>query len=194
MRSGDKRSLWPCKGCLIFLAERGSQRLFFALWPDDDIRQGLMRVGSRLPRHDGRPPHPEDLHITLVFLGSVAPEQYPCVLDAAGQIHASSFELWIDRVGYWKRPRILWCSPAETPVALLELVSALQQALMSCGFQPEKRRYSPHITLARKARPVAAYRLSQPLLWRVGSLALVASHSGAEPPRYQVIKKWTLDS
>ena len=176
------------------MTERHSQRLFFALWPDDGIRQELVRIGSRLPRHDGRAPHPEDLHITLVFLGPVAPEQYACVLAAGGRVHAAPVELSIEHVGYWKRPRILWCAPAEIPPALSELVSALQQELTSCGFQPEKRRYSPHITLARKAKPVPAYALSQPLLWRVESLALVASHSGRKPPRYQVIKKWALDS
>jgi 2'-5' RNA ligase len=168
--------------------------LFFALWPDQDVRQGLVRIGQGLPRHAGRVPHPQDLHITLVFLGPVALEQYDCVLAAGRQTQVAPFDLIIDQVGYWKRPRILWCAPEQTPAALSELVSGLQNELAGCGFPPEKRPYSPHITLARKARPVPAQILSQPLHWRVADLVLVASHTGVRPPRYQVIKKWALDS
>nr|WP_172838857.1 2'-5' RNA ligase family protein [Solemya velesiana gill symbiont] len=70
----------------------------------------------------------------------------------------------------------------------------LQQELIGCGFKPEKRPYSPHVTLARKARFVDAYRLDEPLEWGVSEFVLVTSHGGRAPPHYEVVKKWDMDS
>ena len=158
------------------------------------MREGLVRVTRRLPKHGGRELHPEDLHITLVFLGLVEPERYSCVEDVADRINAEPFGLAMDRVGYWKRPRILWCGSSQTPPALERLVRDLQHGLEDCGSQPEKRPYSAHITLARKARPVRGYDLDEPLRWPVHEFALIASHPGQTPPHYQVLKKWSLGS
>jgi 2'-5' RNA ligase len=169
------------------------QKLFFALWPDESVRKGLLRIGRSLPRHGGRPPHPEDLHITLVFLGPVTQARYPCVTDVADALQAGSFSLSIDRVGYWRRPRILWCGPRETPPALQKLVSDLQEGLKGCGFRPEKRSYSPHVTLARKSGPVEGCELEQPLVWRPREFTLVSSLNRQEPPRYRILKHWPLD-
>ncbi len=169
------------------------RKLFFALWPDDSVREGLLGFSRALPAHGGRPPHPEDLHITLVFLGLVTPEQYPCVIHAADAVKAAPFSLAIDRVGYWQRPRILWCGPGKTPEDLTRLVLKLQQGLKACGFQPEKRAYSPHVTLARKARPVAGFSLERPLEWRPREFALVLSQDRGAPPRYRVLQRWPLD-
>ncbi|MET0025925.1 MAG: RNA 2',3'-cyclic phosphodiesterase [Sedimenticola sp.] len=174
--------------------KRGAQRLFFALWPDQAVRKGLLRISRNLPRHGGRQLHPEDLHITLVFLGMVEADEYDCVVNAADRVAGQPFRFSIDRVDYWKRPRVLWCGPSETPAAMTELVQNLQQQLSVCGFEPEKRVYSPHVTLARKAHPVDAYPLEAPLPWEVEEFALVVSQGGREPPHYNVLKKWTLDS
>ncbi len=174
------------------MAEPGIQKLFFAIWPDQAVRNGLLRIGRDLPPHGGRVSHPEDLHLTLVFLGPVTAEQYPCVVQAAGTIQGMPFELTIDRVGYWSRPRILWCAPAGTPQPLQNLVAELQRELLSCGFRPEKRPYSPHVTLARKSQPVEFRLLPEPLHWSAREFVLVASESGGEPPRYRILERWPL--
>ena len=172
------------------MAEPGIQKLFFALWPDQTVRERLLRIGRELPSHGGRTPHPADLHLTLVFLGPVTAEQYPCVVQAAGAVKGMPFELTIDRVGYWSRPRILWCAPAETPEPLQTLVANLQRELLHCGFKPEKRSYSPHVTLARKSLPVEARLLSEPLQWSAREFVLVASEPGGDPPRYRILEHW----
>ena len=176
------------------MAEPAAQRLFFGLWPDQRTRRALARVAAQSSAHRGRAQHPEDLHITLVFLGQVTAEQQPCVIDAGDRLKGRPFQLSIDRLAYWKRPRILWCGPSFAPAALLELVSGLQSHLRACGFEPEKRAYSPHVTLLRKASPVADCALPEPLSWAVDELVLAASHSGVKAPRYRVLKKWSLGS
>jgi 2'-5' RNA ligase len=169
-----------------------AQKLFFALWPDKRVREELLGISGSLPTHGGRAPHPQDLHITLVFLGMVTGDRYPCVTQVADGIENDSFSLCIDQVGYWRKPRILWCGLRETPPALGNLVSNLQLGLKDCGFQPEKRAYSPHVTLARKSRYVEGFRLERPFRWYPAEFVLAASGSGAEPPRYRILRRWPL--
>ena len=168
------------------------ERLFFALWPDDPVRERLAMVESELPSRHGKWVHPEDRHITLVFLGDVDPDQRPCIEQAADRVHGTPFHLEIDQIGYWRRPRILGCGPTHPPESLQRLVDDLQRELSICGFRPETRPYSPHITLARKARQVRFRWLDEPLPWPVREFVLVASQLGGEPPRYRVLRRWPL--
>lgn len=173
---------------------RKPQRLFFALWPDERVRRELGCVVRELPRHGGRLPHQEDIHLTLAFLGMVEPEKIGCIEQAADTVRAVPFELVIDRVGYWKHPRILWCGPSAVPPALTRLVGDMVPLLEICGFKPDERPYSPHITLARKARKIDPYVLDTPIKWPVGEFALVGSDPGGGVPHYRVLKKWSMDS
>ena len=172
------------------MAADDSARLFFAAWPDRSVREALRGIQAHFP--GGRPTHPQDLHITLVFLGSVNTESQACVTRIAEGIRGTPFTMQIDRVSYWRRPRILWCGPTVTPAPLQRLVQELQIGLKGCGFRPENRPYVPHVTLARKARPAETQVLPEPLTWQVSDFALVASHSGPVPPRYRVLRKWPL--
>lgn len=165
---------------------------FFALWPDQTIRDELVGVQKSMSGRDGRIHHPEDLHLTLVFLGKVVPERLECVKEAANSITARPFTLELTKIDYWRRPRILWCGPDQTPDPLLQLVGDLQQRLLDCGFKPEKRIYQPHITLARRARFVSMTALDSRIVWRPTEFVLAGSHSGAKPPRYHVLERWRI--
>ena len=170
------------------------QRLFFALWPDEGVRAGLAGLARSLPEHKGRSPHPMYQHVTLVFLGELDAAERACAEGAAGALDGEPFELAIDRVGYWPRPRILWCAPSVTPEPLLQLVQDLQEGLRACGLKPERRPYAPHITLARKARGVRGFEMDRPIPWRVRGFVLVASVDTPPPPRYQVLREWPLEA
>lgn len=169
------------------------QRLFFGLWPDPEARTRLYRLAREFQPPGGRLHHPEDLHITLVFLGQVKDDQLSCVYEAANRIDIPSFSLTLDRLGHWPRPRILWCGPSETPEPLQRLVTGLQQGLKGCGFVPERRRYKPHITLHRKVRHAEPGQLEHPIAWRAVEFALASSEGGAPgEPRYRILHRWVL--
>lgn len=170
------------------------QRLFFALWPDDAVRRRVAKLARQLPVHGGRTLHPDDFHITLVFLGQVGAERLACVERAADAIRGEPFTLCLDRIGFWPRPRILWLGSDEAPIPLRGLVKGLQQGLSGCGFTPEKRPYAPHVTLARKARKIILPTLNAPLRWPVERFVLAGPASGSDesPRRYQVLKHWSL--
>jgi 2'-5' RNA ligase len=167
-------------------------RLFFALWPDLAVRRGLAALQEREPRVRGRPTHPEDLHLTLVFLGEMDAARRRCAEQTADAVRIPSFDLQLDQLGYWSRPRIFWCGARLTPEPLIELVQRLQAGLGSCAVERERRPYAAHITLARDAHPVPALDLTPVLHWPVREFVLVASRRGGPPPHYQLLRRWDL--
>jgi RNA 2',3'-cyclic 3'-phosphodiesterase len=168
-----------------------AERLFFALWPGEPERLALDRVRRTLPAHRGRETEPADYHVTLSFLGDVDPERRACAEAAAGQVRAAPFTLVLDTIGSFSRARILWCGASECPPGLLALVGGLNHGLLDCGLPPERRPYQPHVTLARKAVPVEARSLPEPICWPVDSFALVRSEP-QHNPRYRVLASWAL--
>ncbi len=60
------------------------QRLFFALWPSEEVRAGLAEVMASLDVRGGKPVAAENLHITLLFLGSVTAQTRICAEKIAG--------------------------------------------------------------------------------------------------------------
>ncbi len=176
------------------MTDAPAQRLFFALWPDPAVCRALADLARRAGAKGGRPVHPEDLHLTLAFLGQVPQERFDDVIAAAGAVSFAPFELRIDRYGWWSRSRVAWAAPAETPPPLLDLYRSLGEALSERGFPPEPRAYRPHVTLARKLGRGRAGDLERPLIWKVRDFVLVSSRTHGDPPRYRVLKRWPADS
>lgn len=169
-----------------------TERLFFALWPDEAVREQLRAAQDAMPRRGGRPVHVEDVHVTLAFLGQVEAERRACMEAAAGRVRGAPFDLVIDRQGYWPRPRVAWCAPSAIPDPLRELVQGLNGALRPCGFEPERRPYSPHVTLFRDSRAVPEGALARPVRWPCRDFVLVATSPVPGGPRYQVLARWPL--
>ena len=169
-------------------------RLFFALWPTLEARERLYELAMRFKPQGGRLHHPDDLHMTLVFLGQVEDQQMPCIHRVADGIGVSAFTLGIDTIGHWPRPKILWCGPSEQPLVLQTLVNSLQQSLTECGFAPERRRYQPHVTLHRKVRHAESGVIENPIEWQAPEFVLASSGGGAPgQPRYRILHRWELN-
>ncbi|MCG7904584.1 MAG: RNA 2',3'-cyclic phosphodiesterase [Candidatus Thiodiazotropha lotti] len=169
------------------------QRLFFALWPGADVREALLQQLSVGPAVKGRRHHPDDLHMTLVFLGQLRGRKPACIEQAAESLAGQSFELILDHTGYWPKPKIVWLAPQSTPEPLIHLVDGLKQRLTECGFEPEQRLYKPHVTLFRKAQRISPWQLMQPIQWPVKEFVL-ASSNNPQPnqSRYKILQRWSL--
>ena len=170
------------------------RRLFFALWPDEKTRRELAALQTLLPQGQGRWVHGADLHLTLQFLGQVAPDRQACISRAAADVEGQAFELCITHLDFWSRPRVAWAGPDQVPEALSRLVADLGGHLESCGFPRESRTYRPHVTLVRKAPPSGVIALEKPITWPVEDFVLVESRPGGEPPWYRVVECWPLDA
>ena len=174
-------------------AEPRTQRLFFALWPDEDIREHLYALADEaLPRGGGRRVRAENLHLTLAFLGSVEAKMRRCVERAASDIRVRRFTLIFERVGCWQRTGVMWVGPLQQPEGLVFLVDALKSALAGCGMPAEKRAYRAHLTLARKVRRCRRGHAIVPLAWGINRFCLVASRTHAAGARYDILRFWEL--
>ncbi len=173
--------------------EGGKRRLFFALWPEEAVREALLKESRGwVKASGGRPMRRENIHLTLAFLGNVDEAVARCVQEAAAKVSAEPFDLPFERYGYFSRPRVFWSGPRETPTPLVRLVAELNAVLEPCGIHPEKRPFKAHLTLARKARPPKGEWRMSALPWRVESFVLVESLPSPEGVRYEVIGRWGL--
>ena len=169
------------------------RRLFFALWTDEELRRRLReRIDRRLILRDGRPEPIGNLHVTLVFIGDVEAGCVPAVERAVAGIPGTAFELSLERVGYWGRPRILWLGPREVPPPLYALVGDLRAAAEACGFAAETRPYLPHMTLARKVSRPPRVEAIEPVRWSISSYSLMESVPVAGRSAYRVLNTWPL--
>lgn len=91
----------------------------------------------------------ESWHITLQFLGSTTPEQYPCLAAELRKLRHMPVVIGLGALGTFDRAGILYVDVEVTP-ELASLQQTVVAATASCGFRPEDRPYHPHITLARR--------------------------------------------
>ncbi|OOZ76993.1 2'-5' RNA ligase [Solemya velum gill symbiont] len=168
-------------------------RLFFAAFPDESVSKQLAALSQDHKQLLSRPHHPLDLHMTLAFLGIQPGDRKSCFEKVGDQIALEGFELLLDRIGYWKGPRILLAEPSATPDGLLQLVDQIWTGAEGCGLAREVRRYRPHVTLQRKARLTSEQKIT-PIRWQFESFSLAESSGNGEVPRYRRVKTWQLNS
>jgi len=174
---------------------RPARRLFFALWPDTESRSGAAaRVAALVPPGQGRPQRPDQLHVTLVFLGQVAEPSLDSVHAVAAGITGAAFTLILDRLEHWRKPGVLCLTTSAVPAPLASLVEQLRTALATQRLPSESRPYRPHLTLARKLARFEGPAEVEPLPWRAASITLVESRSHREGSRYEPLASWPLDA
>ena len=177
------------------MSEARSCRVFFALWPDDEATAHLSALAHDLTARGGRVMRPASLHLTLAFVGAVAPSMIPRLEEIASGICAESFELSLDRLGFWPQRGILWAGCRETPTPLRRLAGALVADLRAAGFAVDHRSGAdlvPHVTLARRARCAPLPRLGTPISWQVDDFALVESHLHPSAASYRTLVRFPL--
>jgi 2'-5' RNA ligase len=168
-------------------------RIFFALWPDAVMQKQLGNAGNSIPvERPARRVPDYNLHLTLHFIGNVYRDQLVCMQQQARQVEVEGFELDIDCQGHFSKPRVAWLGCSEIPGTLQDLHHQLGQGLRDCDYQPELRRYHPHITVARKIKSIPEYWSFEPMRWRVEKFALIESRSTGSGVEYRVIDSYQL--
>jgi RNA 2',3'-cyclic 3'-phosphodiesterase len=92
---------------------------------------------------------PPQWHVTLQFLGETDESRYLCTVQQLRKIHAHPVEIRLAQPGFFERAGVFHVAVQPT-LSLISLHDQTEQALIPCGFEPEERAYSSHITLARK--------------------------------------------
>jgi 2'-5' RNA ligase len=124
-------------------------RLFVGLDLPWELRERLAGLAGGIPGARWLPP--ANYHITLRFIGEVAAHQAEEIDILLGSLRARGFPLSLAGVGTFAkagRAVALWVGVERTPQLDL-LQSKIETACQRAGLEPERRRFTPHVTLAR---------------------------------------------
>ena len=135
----------------------------------------------------------DNLHFTLVFLGSIAEEARQCLEQMAETVSSSPLTLLVDKIGYWHKPKVIWAGATELPENLLSLVERLRAGVTICGVEADTRPYQAHLTLVRKVnRHVAEICINEPLRLDFDRFSLMESVPTSDGVSYTTIASWPL--
>jgi RNA 2',3'-cyclic 3'-phosphodiesterase len=123
-------------------------RLFTGLEIPPAVAQTLSIMRGGLP--GARWIDPENYHLTLRFIGDIDDSLAHEIAGMLGRVRRGAFELRLDGLTSFggRKPRALVASVGANP-ALMELQAEHERILQRLGLEPEGRKYTPHVTLAR---------------------------------------------
>ena len=159
-------------------------RLFTGLAVPPVIAEALKAFQGGLP--GARWIEPGDFHVTLRFIGDIDAATADDVVEALSEMRVRpALTVTLDGLGLFggDRPRALYASVAADP-ALTDLQAEQERLVRRAGFEPERRKFTPHVTLARLRRDAtpeaAAMYLSQapvfaPLTFAVDRVTLFSA-------------------
>ncbi|MEI8394257.1 MAG: RNA 2',3'-cyclic phosphodiesterase [Rhodospirillaceae bacterium] len=173
-------------------------RLFVALALPGDVRSRLVGLCAGVP--GARWVEPEDMHLTLRFIGEIEEHLLSELHDALAGVIAPSFDLVLEGLGQFgagHQARTLWLGVSHNE-NLLHLQAKVESALVRAGLPPEPRKFTPHVTLARLKEP-SSERLarflagngmfrSQPIT--VDRFILYRSYKGRAGPLYEALAEY----
>ena len=167
-------------------------RLFAGLGLPDPLRARLAALYGSLPGARWTPP--ENLHLTLRFIGEVRSDIADEVDHALAAIRARGFPLTLRGTGIFERggrPAVLYAAIERDP-RLDHLHGKIETAMQRIGLAAERRRFQPHVSLARvdAVAPAAlaswmqAHNLLRSESVAVTHYTLFSSLRGKEQPVY----------
>ena len=170
------------------------RRLFFALWPQDEVRDRIVQEFKQTPQSsmNGRCVSPSNYHITLHFIGNADSELQQCLHREAQTVVADGFQLVLDFYGHFYKPRVFWLGCRHIPEPLVRFQKQLGEALSRCGYQADSRVYAPHVTLMRKLTRPGDLSPVSAIQWPVNEFVLVESKSIPQGVQYAVIERYPL--
>ncbi|MFC4100152.1 RNA 2',3'-cyclic phosphodiesterase [Paenibacillus xanthanilyticus] len=191
-----------------------SHRLFVAVSLPKPVKTGIANWSAPLARElpFRKWTHPEDLHITLQFLGNTETDRYEQIsrklAAAAAGSEGTALALTVASLGTFGRPAspaILWAGiGGEGAEALHEIQRRVADAMKSIGFAPDNRPFHPHLTVAREYRGEAPMKqdaierygapvdpLGRPFAWEAADIVLYRSHLNRKP-MYEPLTRFSL--
>ena len=123
-------------------------RLFTGLEIPASLAESLALLRGGLP--GARWIDPENYHMTLRFIGDVDDEVAHEIAWALGRVQRKDFELRLDGLSAFggRKPRAVVAAVAPSQ-SVMELQAEHERLIQRIGLEPEGRKYTPHITLAR---------------------------------------------
>lgn len=178
------------------------QRLFVAIQPTGPVRTALATLIGDIARARWTPP--QNLHLTLRFIGDVSEEARQKIEAALDRVRVRPFFLAVEGTGRFpphRHPSVTWAGVASHP-HLHQLRQQVDDTLLATGVSFELRPFVPHFTLARTNEASAGaveqwmkqHRDFTGPAWRVEAFHLMASDLTPEGAEHRVLKTFPLGS
>ena len=131
-------------------------RTFIAVELTDSVREQMSRLEELLQKEGAKVSwvKPENLHLTLKFLGNVQAARIDDVVEATQEAAQGiePFIVFFSGLGVFpnlKRPRVIWIGIEQGTDSLGRIQRELEERLFRRGFTREDREFSPHLTIGR---------------------------------------------
>ena len=176
-----------------------SHNLFFALWPDAEVRAQIDVAARHLKQVHapaGRWIKPHRYHLTLLFLGehvSVPGDLVAAAVATGDRVHASVFAFALDIAASFANRKIpWWLGCREIAPGLARLREDISTGLRASGYGIRDE-VDPvaHVTILRDAGRALPATPIAPIEWAVGEFVLIDSRLGLESS-YTVLRRWPL--
>ena len=150
-------------------------RLFIAINLSDEMKNSLISAQNTMYDRGirGNFTSEENMHLTLAFIG-----EYPdagLVLDALSTVPFTPFDITLEGIGCFCD---LWWVGLKESVPLMSVVRRIRRALAESEIPFDRKRFSPHITLIRKASGKMPGIQVQPVTMTVSTISLMRSDRG----------------
>ncbi len=123
---------------------------------DEEIVSKIREVQSEISLSSAKIKlvEPENLHLTLKFLGEVEESRIPVIVEALSEAVSGfkKFKITVEGVCAFpkvNRPNVIWIGVGDGRESLIELANSVENSLKRIGFPKERRPYEPHLTIAR---------------------------------------------
>ncbi len=179
-------------------------RTFIAIELPEEIKKRLKEIQAVLRKTgcDAKWVEPDNIHLTLKFLGEISEEQLPAVKAAVGQVaqENNSYRISVSGIGAFPRttsPRVIWAGVNAGGNETGKIAQQLEESLFTLGFPREERPFSCHITLGRTRSSSGIHHLvklmtdtSSPLLpesleFQAAAITLFQSKLSPKGPTYE---------
>lgn len=183
-------------------------RLFIAIkiQPQEKLLNTLNIIHQSFFRDEIKWVNPENMHITLKFLGDTPREDIPLIIDRLKSIAPAldPFEFNIRKFGYFgnlRFPRVLWLGIDQQGNPIGKAYQKIQTQMISLGYTAEKQVFKPHLTIGRVKKTENTQKLREleselddEVLQQVSidSFELYKSKLTPNGPVYSVIEKFSL--
>lgn len=150
-------------------------RLFIAVPLSCEMKQALIHAQNAMYDSGirGNYTPEENMHLTLAFIGEYPESQ--SVMDALSSVEFTSFELSLEGIGCFGD--LWWAGIADSP-PLSAVVRRMRRALAESSIPFDRKRFSPHITLLRRASGKMPEIRLQPAAMTVRTISLMRSDRG----------------
>ena len=170
-------------------------RLFIAANFDSRTKSKMAAAQKKLAEYaDGRFTHPDNIHLTLIFLGQIQPQLIGDIEKAMQSVSFHPMNITFSHVGHFtRRNRDIWWIGINKNSELIRLQKELVESLSLLGFSFQEQPFIPHITLARQvkaSKPINKEGIFKaPFSTKIDSISLINSHRVDNKLTYTEISK-----